>query len=48
VLCSHVHESGGVMDRIGETRIANIGILSQGNIGILTLGDETRIKLRKM
>ncbi len=48
VLCSHVHESGGVMDRIGETRIANIGVLSQGNIGILTLGDETRIKLRKM
>ncbi|MBU0761817.1 MAG: metallophosphoesterase [Candidatus Altiarchaeota archaeon] len=37
VLCSHIHESGGKEDKIGETRILNIGRMSEGNAYILNL-----------
>ncbi|MBN2251696.1 MAG: metallophosphoesterase [Candidatus Altiarchaeota archaeon] len=37
-LCSHIHEAGGSTDVIGKTRIANIGRLSAGRIGVMETG----------
>ena len=51
VVCSHIHESAGSSDSIGKTRVANIGMLSHGNIGIIeTNGNngEIRITLRNV
>lgn len=39
-VCSHIHEAGGSSDRIGKTRIVNIGMLSRGNIGVINVGDD--------
>lgn len=30
-VCSHIHESAGKADKIGETQIVNVGMLSHGN-----------------
>ena len=38
VLCSHIHESGGAQDRIGKTRIVNLGRLSDGMAYSLSIG----------
>lgn len=48
VVSSHVHESGGITDTIGKTKIANIGQISMGNIGIIEIGTEIRIGLMKI
>ena len=49
LLCSHVHESGGNEDTIGKTRIANIGMLSEGRIGVIEREDnKICIKLTTM
>ena len=45
VVCSHIHEAGGSTDLIGKSRIANIGRLSNGNIGVLEAGDGISVKL---
>ena len=37
VLCSHIHESGGREDRIGKTRVMNIGKLSDGRAYMLEI-----------
>jgi hypothetical protein len=44
-LCSHIHESGGSSDRIGETCVANIGPLSRRRMGILSMGKRIDVKL---
>ncbi|MEA3255467.1 MAG: metallophosphoesterase [Candidatus Altiarchaeota archaeon] len=45
-VCSHIHEAGGSLDWIGETQVANIGMLSQGNTGIIEIDDGIKIELR--
>jgi uncharacterized protein len=37
VICSHIHESGGQTDMIGETQIINLGRLSDGHAYMLDL-----------
>jgi Icc-related predicted phosphoesterase len=39
VLCSHIHESGGNKDLIGETRIYNTGALIDGYFSVLDSGN---------
>jgi len=39
VLCSHIHENGGVEDAIGGTRIVNIGRISEGRAYVLDIGE---------
>ncbi|MBD3387633.1 MAG: hypothetical protein GF416_01165 [Candidatus Altiarchaeales archaeon] len=39
VLCSHIHESGGSEDKIGDSRIFNLGRISEGRAYILEAGD---------
>ncbi len=41
VLCSHIHESGGTKDVIGETRIYNTGALLNGYFSVLDSGNLT-------
>lgn len=48
VVSSHVHESAGTKDMIGDTEIANIGPISGDNIGIIEIGGEIKIELRKI
>ncbi|ODS41174.1 hypothetical protein BEH94_09550 [Candidatus Altiarchaeales archaeon WOR_SM1_SCG] len=38
VVCSHIHECGGETDKIGETKIANIGMLGSMRCGIIDTG----------
>ncbi len=47
-VCSHIHEAAGLTDRIGKTQVANIGMLSHGNIGIIETDDEIKIELRNL
>lgn len=47
-VCSHIHEAAGSTDRIGKTQVANIGMLSHGNIGIIETDGEIRIELRNL
>jgi Icc-related predicted phosphoesterase len=47
-VCSHIHEAGGSLDWIGETRVANIGMLSQGNIGIIETDEGIDIELKNL
>ncbi len=35
VLCAHIHESGGAEDAIGETRVINLGRITDGRAYIL-------------
>jgi uncharacterized protein len=44
-LCSHIHEAGGSRDKIGHTVVANIGRLSEGRVGVLSLGKDAGIEL---
>ncbi len=39
VLCSHIHEAGGTEDRVGETRVLNLGRLGEGKAYVLTVSD---------
>ncbi len=48
VLCSHVHESGGKDDRIGRSRIVNIGPISGDRVGILGIGDKIHLSFEKI
>jgi hypothetical protein len=52
VVSSHVHESGGTLDEIGKTKVANIGKLSDGNVGIIeirnTNGKRVNLELKKI
>lgn len=48
VVSSHVHESAGTKDMIGDTEIANIGPISGGNVGIIEIGTEIKIELMKI
>jgi Icc-related predicted phosphoesterase len=34
-VCSHIHESGGQEDQIGQTKIINVGMLSHGNAVVI-------------
>ncbi len=45
VVCSHIHEAGGSSDRINNTKIANIGTLSEMRVGII---DQMEIELLRM
>jgi hypothetical protein len=45
VLCSHIHEAGGLEDKIGRTRILNLGRISQGLAYALTVTDEVNVEL---
>ncbi|MFH1055436.1 MAG: metallophosphoesterase [Candidatus Altiarchaeota archaeon] len=47
VLCSHIHESGGAEDTLGETRIVNIGRLSEGRAYLLTLSGDIKLEFYK-
>ena len=47
-VCSHIHESGGSTDVIGRTKVANIGRISYGFIGVLELEKSVGIELRNM
>ena len=49
VLCSHVHESAGQEDNLGESIIANIGKLGEGNLGIIEIiNEEITLELKKL
>jgi len=48
VLSSHVHESGGKTDKIGNSVIANIGPLMHNRIGILDINGDIKIELMKI
>lgn len=48
VVSSHVHESAGTKDMIGDTEIVNIGPISGGNVGIIEIGTEIKIELMKI
>jgi Icc-related predicted phosphoesterase len=45
VLCSHIHESGGIEDKIGKSRVINIGRVSDGRAYALTVTDSLEIEL---
>jgi len=40
VLCSHIHEAAGREDRIGKTRVINVGRISEGRAYMLDVGDQ--------
>jgi uncharacterized protein len=44
VLCSHIHECGGVEDKIGPTRVINIGRASDGWAYALTVEDTIEVE----
>ncbi len=44
-LCSHIHESGGCIDKLGNTIVANIGPLCEHRFGVLSLGKIPEISL---
>jgi len=48
VLCSHIHESGGLRDEIGKSLIANIGPAGKGRAGIIELGKSIEISLQQV
>lgn len=48
VLSSHIHEAGGSLDKVGQTKVVNIGMLSHGNIGIIEIDDGIKINLMKI
>ncbi|MFC2163019.1 metallophosphoesterase [Candidatus Altiarchaeota archaeon] len=43
VLCSHIHESGGRQDKIGQTQIVNVGRLSDGRAIVLDIGEKAAV-----
>jgi uncharacterized protein len=45
VLCSHIHESGGAQDRIKDTRVLNLGRLSEGRAYVMDVENEISIGL---
>ncbi|MFC1479708.1 metallophosphoesterase [Planctomycetota bacterium] len=45
VVCSHIHECSGREDTIGNSRIVNIGLLSQGHIVNISMEDIKHITL---
>jgi Icc-related predicted phosphoesterase len=47
-ICSHIHESGGNEDFIDKTKVVNIGPISQGRAGIITLSDNIGISLERI
>ncbi|MCX6013273.1 MAG: metallophosphoesterase [Chloroflexi bacterium] len=47
-VCSHIHEAGGSIDRIGETTVANIGRLGNSLIGVIDIGKSIEIALESM
>ena len=47
VVCSHIHECAGKTDKIGETKIANIGMLADMRCGIIDT-ETLDIELMKM
>jgi uncharacterized protein len=47
-VCSHIHEAGGSIDKIGETTVANIGRLANSRIGIIEIGESIEIALETM
>jgi len=47
-VCSHIHEAGGSIDRIGETTVANIGRLGNSLIGVIEIGENIEIALESM
>lgn len=44
VLCGHIHESAGE-DRIGRTRIANPGPLTEGRYAVVEIGSGIKVEL---
>lgn len=48
VLCSHVHESAGKEDNIGESRIVNIGPVSGDRAGILGIGERIHLRFEEI
>ncbi|MCS7303729.1 MAG: metallophosphoesterase [Thermoguttaceae bacterium] len=47
VVCGHIHEGRG-LDRIGRTWILNCGAASAGNYGLIEVGSELRLQLRRL
>ena len=47
-ICSHIHEAGGSIDKIGETTVANIGRLGNSLIGVIEINDNIEIALESM
>ena len=48
VLSSHIHESAGNEDKLGRTKIVNIGRLSEGNLGIIEINQPSDINFTKL
>lgn len=44
VLCSHIHECGGLSDKIGDTEIINAGMLSKGYAYVLDTDSAILVK----
>jgi Icc-related predicted phosphoesterase len=44
VVCSHIHESGGREDKVGETKIINVGRISDGRAFVLTVTDTVNME----
>ncbi|HOM18604.1 MAG TPA: metallophosphoesterase family protein [Thermoguttaceae bacterium] len=47
VVCGHIHEGRG-LDRIGRTWILNCGAASGGSYGVVEIGPELRMELRRV
>jgi hypothetical protein len=47
-LCSHIHEAGGSTDTICKTKVANIGRLASGRIGIIEVDKDLTVRLETM
>ena len=45
VLCSHIHEAAGAEDVIGETRVLNVGRISEGRAYLLEVWGEISVGL---
>ncbi|MFH1403123.1 MAG: metallophosphoesterase [Candidatus Altiarchaeota archaeon] len=43
-LCSHIHESGGRQDNIGDTTVYNVGRISDGRALVLEISNEITVK----
>lgn len=44
VLCSHIHESGGIEDTLGNTKIINVGLLSSGRAVLVEADGDISVK----
>lgn len=44
IVCSHIHESGGLEDKVEDTLVVNVGKLSDGKIAVIDISDTVDVR----